>query len=144
MTEQEMREMKAYWPKTEKELLAYVRKLIKQEHDYDTCVYAMSLASVAMFNYVGSKLGVTGFQASCADLDILRLTRGLKSFQLLKIEDLLYPQNCTEEYFPSVKNLMIKHKKFLQQEARRLLKEKNDYTHPDVLAHWKMLAKGVK
>ncbi len=54
----------------------------------------MSLAAVAAFYYVSHKLGVTGFQASCADMDFLQRTRSMKSgFKILDYDDLLYPQS---------------------------------------------------
>lgn len=92
-TEKELREASVPWPQNERQLLEYIHSLVEREHDYETCVYAMSMAAVAAFYYVSHKLGVTGFQASCADLDILRRTRSLDGpFMLLKAEDLLYPQ----------------------------------------------------
>ena len=88
-----MRAEKAPTPSLVEELNEYIRSLVEREHDYGTCVYAMSLAATAAFNHVASKLGVTGFQASCADLDVLRRTRGMDGpFIILKAEDMLYPQ----------------------------------------------------
>ncbi len=137
MTEKELREEKEFSPKTQDELIEYINKLVTQEHDYGTCVYAMSLSAVATFNYVAYKLGVTGFQASCADLDILRHTRSIKgSFILLKGEDLLYPQYNLLQKFQEWKE---EQKDWLKKEAQRLLNEKTD-AHHEVIAHWKKLA----
>lgn len=140
MTEQEMRESEAPWPKTEKELVKYIDSLVKQEHDYGTCVYAMSLAAVATFNYVSHKLGVTGFQASCADLDILKRTRGMKGgFILLKAEYLLYPQY---DLRAKLDEFIIGQRGWLRDEAKKFLTEKDDtMIHPEVKAHWERLAK---
>ena len=92
-TEKEMRDEEAPCPNTTDELLSYVKSLTDRPHDYGTCVYAMSLAATAAFQHVAHVLGVTGFQASCADLDIIRRTRGWEGpFILLKAEDMLYPQ----------------------------------------------------
>lgn len=93
LTEEEMRNAEAPRPKSEEELTAYIKSLTDRDHDYGTCVYAMSMAATATFNYVASKLGATGFQASCADLDILRRTRNINGpFIFLKGEDMLFPQ----------------------------------------------------
>ena len=92
-TEEEMHEMKAPWPETPEELVAFITTITDRPHDYGTCVSAMSLAAEAAFNYVASVLAVTGFQASCADLDFLRRTRRIKGpFALIEGEDMMYPQ----------------------------------------------------
>ena len=96
-TEQAMRETKAPWPKTPEELAAYVQSLVDGPHTYGTCCYAASLASTATFNYVCSVLGMTGFQASCADLDMVRRTRSIEGpFMLIKAEDALEAIATTE------------------------------------------------
>jgi hypothetical protein len=92
-SETELRDSQVPTPKNIEELTAYVDGLLKQQHDYGTCVYAVSMAATAMFNYMASQLGITGFQAGCADLDILRRTRHLEGpFMIVKAEDMLYPQ----------------------------------------------------
>lgn len=137
MNEKEMRESKVPTPHSGKELSEYIAGLVKQPHDYGTCVYAMSMAAVAAFNYVASELGVTGFQASCADMDILRRTRSLDGpFMLIKGEDALYPQydlparlaEATESWKP-----------WLKEQAEKKLTGDLP-THPDVEAHWRKLA----
>lgn len=96
--ESAMRDAKVPWPLTKEQLVEYIQSLVDRQHDYGTCVYAMSMAAEAAFNYVSHCLGVTGFQASCADLDFVRRTRSLKGpFILLKGEDMLYPQYDLEE-----------------------------------------------
>ena len=92
-TEEEMREHKVPWPNTIEELTEYIQSLIDMKHDYGTSAYSMSLAGVAAFNFIGSKLGTTGFQASCADLDMIRRTRAIKGpFRLVDFSNMLYPQ----------------------------------------------------
>src|SRR5574343_1229666 len=101
MNEQEMRESEVPTFDTIEELSKYVAELVSQDHDYGTCCYAMSMSAVAAFNFVAHKLGVTGFQASCADLDILRRTRYLKGpFAIQNYSNLLYPQYADAEHFP--------------------------------------------
>lgn len=137
-TEKEMREATVPKHETPEALIAYIESLVNREHDYGTCVYAMSMAATAAFNYVASKLGVTGFQASCADLDILARTRGWKWGSLLNYENLLYPQYCDSEHFPCCKDLIEKNKDELAKRARVLMADSTD-VHPNVLAHWKYL-----
>lgn len=137
-TEGEMRDCPDPWPKTAKELAEYTAKLVDRPHDYGTCCYAMSLAAVAAFNYVASALGVTGFQASCADLDFLRRTRRMKhGFMILDGANLLYPQD----------DLVEKARKFVEEKrvelaaaARAELAKAGDHVSPGVIEHWKMLA----
>jgi hypothetical protein len=135
--EHQMREMKCPHINTLKELQDYIEFLVEREHDYGTCVYAMSLASEAAYNYVASNLGVTGFQASCADLDLIRRTRRIKGpFIILKVEDELYPQyNSTERY----REFVIDSKDYLIKTSRENLASK-DYAHPNVIARWKYYA----
>ena len=140
MTEDELRNVNVPWPKTEVELVQYIHALVDREHDYGTCVYAMSMAALAAFYYVSSRLGVTGFQASCADMDFLNRTRGYKlGFRIVDYSKLLYPQYLTSEHFPTRAELEIEHREPLRGEAARLLEESPD-AHPDVLARWVLLA----
>ena len=137
-TEAEMREASVPWPKTPEQLAEYIGSLVNRSHDYGTCVYAMSMAAAAAFNYVAGKEGCTGFQASCADLDFVRRTRLLKGpFMFIKAEDALYPQYNLVD---SVLDALKKWKPWLKEEAEKKLLEANEHTHPDVIEHWKTLA----
>jgi len=140
-TEQQMHDTEAPWPKSAADLAAYVDTLVNRPHDYGTCSYAMSLAAVAAFNYVGHALGTTGFQATCADLDFLRRTRGYKhGFMIVDPENLLYPQYDPLE--DVMKFLGEKKKKELREVAQKKLQESGDVAHPDVVKHWKKMAVG--
>ena len=137
MTEKELRETKVKWPKSKEELIEYIDSLVEREHDYGTCVYAMSMAAVAAFYYVSHKLGVTGYQASCADMDILRRTRSLKNgFRLIDYEKLLYPQYLNNEHFPTKEELMNEVGEQLAEAAKKKLEETNGEVHPNVKHHW--------
>lgn len=97
-TEAELRAANVPTLQTMDSLTSYISGLVDRPHDYGTCVYAMSMSAVAAFNYVADKLGVTGFQASCADLDILSRIRHLKhGFRIVDYGNLLYPQYWDEE-----------------------------------------------
>lgn len=137
MTEQELRESTAPTPDTIEELTAYIESLRKQEHDYGTCAYAMSLSAVATFNYMAKQLEVTGFQVSCADLDILRRTRRLKGpFAIIDGTDLLYPQY---DFLNKTRELANKWRPWAAEEAAKLLKDYKS-ADPTVIAHWQWLA----
>lgn len=139
MTEMEMRSAAVPTFDTQEELTAYIDSLISQPHDYGTCVYAMSMAATATFNYVAHRLGVTGFQASCADMDILRRTRRIEgSFILLKAEDLLYPQY---DLRGKLEDWIGEQREWLREEAKKKLREGHVGAVPFVVAHWEELAR---
>lgn len=136
-TEKEMREAKVPWPYTKEQLTEYVESLVHKSHDYGTCVYAMSMAAEAAFNYVAHCLGVTGFQASCADLDFIRRTRHMDGpFILLKAEDALYPQY---DLPAKLDEAMESWRPWLKEHAEKNL-SKSEHAHPEVVKHWKELA----
>jgi hypothetical protein len=137
-TEADLREILMPWPRTREELNAVITAVVDREHDYGTCVYAMSIAAEATFNYVAMLLGTTGFQASCADLDIIRRTRSLKGpFTLVDGHDLLYPQY---DIPVRLQETLAKWRPWASQEAKKLLAERTTDAHPDVLEHWARLA----
>jgi len=119
-TEQEMREHKVPWIKSIEELTEYIQSLVNREHDYGTSAYSMSLAATAAFNYIAGSLGTTGFQAGCADLDILRRTRSIKGpFKIVNYENALYPQYETN-FLPTIDQSTLD---WLRNEATEKLKE---------------------
>ena len=137
--EKKMRASKAIWPNSSKQLVTYIKKLSEGEHSYGTCVYAMSLAAVATFNFMSHKLGVTGFQAGCADLDILRRTRSYKNgFAIVDYHNLLYPQYYNNEHFPTKEDLIQKNIKWLGKAAKKSLQD-SETVHPEVRAWWERL-----
>ena len=132
-----LREIPIPFPKTQDETLEIIRAVTEREHDYGTCVYAMSIAAQAAFNYVCTTLGTTGFQASCADLDFVRRNRLLKGpFALYKGEDMLFPQYDIEA---QVRETLAEWKPWAKEEAAKKLAEV-DHAHPDVIDHWQRLA----
>jgi len=139
-SEQEMRNADVPWFDTKEELVEYITALESMSHDYGTAVYAVSMATVAMFNYMARKLGITGFQAGCADLDVIRRTRHLEDgFRLIDYNRLLYPQYLNEEHFPTHEQLLMENRGHLARKARKLLKESPD-AHPNVIARWEYVA----
>lgn len=139
-TEAEMRDATVPTPVSIEALGEYVRGLVERPHDYGTCVYAISMAATAAFNFVAGKLGVTGFQESCADMDILCRTRGLTWGRLLNFDDLLYPQY--RDKFGGWDELIEENKVKLAEKAREKLAEHaaDGLGSTDVVAHWRFLA----
>jgi hypothetical protein len=141
MSEQELREFTLPRIESMAELGNIIEQLTNREHDYGTCVYAMSIAATAAFYYVAGRLGVTGFQASCADMDILTRTRGMKGpWSICDHSNLLYPQYADSEHFPSFSGIIEKNADYFRAEAKKLLAERNGYEHPDVVEWWEKLA----
>lgn len=138
-SEKELRESEVPTFDTPKELYKYIDSFATRHHDYGTCVYAMSMASVATFNYIARKLGVTGFQASCADLDILKRIRRMQhGFRVVDYDKLLYPQYWSSDHFPTPQQMLTENIKELAKAARELLKERG-VAHPDVVRHWEWI-----
>ena len=135
-----MREAKVPSLQTTDELAAYIKELVERDHDYGTCVYAMSMAATAAFNHVASVLGVTGFQASCADMDILRRTRGYEGpFMVVDLTNHLYPQY---DLVGRVREAIDESAQWFADRARaELAKDRSEFlTSPNVIAHWQRLA----
>jgi hypothetical protein len=136
--EQEMRNQEAPWFDSLDQLQQYINSLVERPHDYGSCAYAMSLAAVAAFQYVASKLGTTGFQASCADLDFIRRTRNLKGpFMLIDAEKMLYPQYDIRN---NLEEALEKWKPWAAEEAEKKLAEATSYAADSVRSHWIYLA----
>lgn len=141
-TEGELRSFDVPWPKTTAELLTIVELLAARRHDYGTCVYAVSIAATATFNYMSHTLGITGFQASCSDMDILRRTRGMRhGFKIIDFGKLLYPQYLGDVTV-EVADLLADPgtRKTIREAARKLLDDAVDRAHQDVVAHWRQLS----
>lgn len=139
-TETEMRDEKVPWPKGIEELNEYLKSLTAVPQEYGTSVYIMSMAATAAFYYAAHVVGASGFQASCADLDILRRTRHIEGgFKIICYDDLLYPQNVCRVTDNSISADTAKR---LQEQAQKHLLGENKHTHPGVLEHWTRIAGG--
>lgn len=140
MTEKELQDYKLPKINTDKELVDFINKMISVGNSYNTAPYSIALSAYAVFMYVAEKLEVTGFQASCADIQFLKRTRDLEDgFSIVDYSKLLYPQykDSFEKY--SFDNLLRENLPHLKERAKKLLEEKGDYTHENVIKHWKMI-----
>lgn len=140
MTEEELQDYKLPRIDTDKELIDFINEMISIGNSYNTAPYSMALSAYAVFMYVAGKLGVTGFQASWADMQFLKRTRNLEDgFSIIDYSNLLYPQykDNFEKY--SFDNLLRENLPHLKERAKKLLEEKGGYTHENVIKHWKMI-----
>lgn len=132
-----LRAAKIPFPKAEDEMLAIMRAVLDRGHDYGTCVYAMSIAATAAFNYAASKLGCTGFQASLADLDFVRRARLIDGpLAIFKAADLCYPQYDLRTKF---NEWVEKSQDWVSERCAELLRDMDATgggAHPGVVAHW--------
>lgn len=124
----------------EKELADFIQEMIKNGNSYNNAPYAMALSAYAAFDYVARKLGVTGFQASYADLHFLKLTRKMEDgFQILNYSLLLYPQFKYRFDEISFDKLIKDNLPHLQEKAKRLLAENEKHAATAVVNHWKKI-----
>lgn len=136
--EKELQAEVAPWPETMAELTEYIQSLEALPADYGMAVYVASLSAAATLNYLGKTKGMTGFQMSCVDLDILRRMRGLDCpFMIIKAHDMLYPQYDIAE---QVAEALNKWRPWAIKQATVLLMDARDGVHPAVLARWKEFA----
>lgn len=136
--EQVLRERATVWPKTLQELNNLIHEVTSGTHTYGSVVEAMGLVASATLNYMGSELGCSGFQASCADLVTLRRQRCIKSpYTILKLDDVLYPQHNPHD---RLDEFIGDSAEWISNEAKSNLENKQ-HAHPNVIAHWERLAK---
>ncbi len=136
--EQELQAEKAPFPNTREELNEYIDSLLALPADYGMAVYVASLSATATLNYVGKMAGMTGFQMSCVDLDIVRRTRALNCpFMIIKADDMLYPQYNIRE---QVSEALCKWRPWATKKATELLMGDRKGLHPAVLERWHELA----
>lgn len=140
-TESELRDAKVPWLETPKELMEYITKICEENKGgYGTSVYAMSMSAIAAMQYAARVVGATGFQASCADLDIVRRSRGLDCpFAIIKAKDMLYPQYSIRG---KVEELLQEWAPWAKEQAFALLRDRKDYAVESVISHWMKLVRG--
>ena len=137
-TEKQLGDFPRLCPRSMRELNAITKALASRKHTYGTCVHAIALAAEAAYNFISHKLGVTGFQASCADIQILSRSRSMKhGCRIIDYGALLYPQYNDEFRI----NLSAEQFAHIRKAARAKLDDKGS-AHPDVAAHWAYVAYG--
>lgn len=77
----------------EEALIVALRERLAKVQNYEDCVDAMAGAALDAFNLVAKALSVTGWQASCAELEFVRRSRGIDGpWGIYAMHDALYPQ----------------------------------------------------
>jgi hypothetical protein len=123
-------------------LPAFLDKLVKFEHTYNTICYAIATGAVATAHALDRSPhgGITGFQAEAIMWEFIRGWLDIKDkpMRLIRYEEMLYPQydyhfdRCiTQDTW-----------KWLQKETSKLLSEKYKLANPLVLEHWKHISQG--
>lgn len=108
---------------------------------YGEAPRAIAQASLAVAWYLSSAYGITGFQASCAMWDFIQgwtKTHNECGLRLVDYDDMLFPQ-YNYKFDKIISSDVWKN---LQEQAEKLLADKTDYVHPNVLAHWKSIVDG--
>lgn len=131
------------WPKTIDELVDYIKSQDEREdgskHDYNSIAEALTNVTVATFNYFASHHGMTGFQASWAGLQFLKVTRNLEGpFGIIDGSKMLYPQYNLKK---QLDEWMEEWKPQIGKMDKEQLEERSGLISPGVLARWKELAK---
>ena len=117
-----------------------MRTLLKKEHDYTSAMKVTARLTYEFFDYVASKLGLSGFQASWAQLEFLKLARHYEhGFMIVDFGNVLYPQYYHDrKHFPSAKQILMDNLDYFKKQAEKLLKER-PCAHPEVRKHWKWI-----
>lgn len=127
-------------PKSIEEVSKIIIDLTERKHDYNSCVYAMAIAASAAMKYVATKLAVTGYQFSAAEMKLIAKSRNLDmGGRLLNYQDILYPQYCDNEHFPSWEDVLKNNKEKFVKKAKEFLVE-HPSAAPNVIAHWQKIA----
>lgn len=108
---------------------------------YGTAPRAIAQAALATAWYLSSEFGITGFQAGFTMWDFIsgwQYPDNKCGMKIVNYDDMLYPQydykfekTISKDTFES-----------LQKAAKKKLKETSEYTHRDVIAHWKSIVEG--
>ncbi len=106
---------------------------------YNKAVEVAVEAAMVAFNYAASSLGLSGFQAGASAWQILSKITGIKRFRTVNLDKLLYPQYENDWDSPSFWEEIESNIDWLALEAKKLLDESSEKTHPEVKRHWRKL-----
>ena len=118
----------------------YINSLIENNQDYNTTVDAVAKAGLAAMYIMSHKLGITGFQASCALWAVIRewqYSSNKTGMRMINFDDLLQPQ-----YKDKMTTIPKDVWENLQKEASDNLSRNKD-AHPAVIAHWQSIVQGI-
>lgn len=146
MKQEQFKEHKTPTPKTIKELSKLISDLIPETKDlsYQDEIQALVISLELLFNFMRAKLATTNQSFSEAELLFLMRQRKTDAIRVLNYQDLLYPQYCNEECFPTAEYLIRINQAYLKDKAQKLMdenKDRKDKIHPHVWSHWENLAR---
>lgn len=127
--------------KTLEELTEFIKD-VEENYNYDYGVAPRSIAQaiLAIGDYLASKMGITGFQASCVLWDFImdwQYPYNKCGLKIINYDDMLYPQ-YDHKFDKTISDSVWT---ALQEQAKQEL-EKAGYAHPSVVAHWQSIADG--
>lgn len=128
--------------KTMEDLVDFL-KYVEANCNYDYGVAPRSIAQAALATawYMAEKMGITGFQAGFVMWDFIRgweFTHNECGLKIVDYDNMLYPQY--EDKFE--KTITKSTWRALQEQAKKNLEDR-EYAHPDVIAHWESIVRGV-
>lgn len=129
-------------PETLEDFIKMVEAVEGSHHTYETIADSLTDLTVAFFNYFASKHGMTGWQASWAQLQFIKKTRNMEApFMIVDSSKLLYPQY---DILVDVERFLEESKPELAKIAQERLDElkDDDLISLNVLERWKEISKG--
>lgn len=127
---------------TTDKLPEFIRKLTRDyEHDYGTICHACAAAAVAAAASVNhsDQGGITSFQAGAIMWEFIKHWMHEEGpMRLVKYDEMLFPQYDTR--FGTISKETWE---YLQKKAAENIAEKNEFAHPDVIAHWQSIVDGT-
>jgi hypothetical protein len=122
------------------DLANQIQEIVSKSYSYEDAPNALAEAALLAFNFVASELGVSGYQASYADMVFLSKSRRIKGpFAIVKADDMLYPQY---DILKDVQKHLDNWSSWVAEEATRRLEGSANLYSPSstVIDHWKKLA----
>lgn len=141
------KEYKTPTPKSIKELSKLISELLpenERDYSYQEDTRALVVGLELVFNFMRAKLTATNESFSEAELIFLMRQRKTDAVRVLNYKDLLYPQCCNEEHFPTAQYLIRINQAYLRDKAQKLIDENKEIQssiHSNVWQHWEKLAK---
>lgn len=122
------------------EKINWVNRASSGDEGYNRCVTAIADVLEVVFREMAERLGITGYQASCVDLEFTRRNRRLEYFAVQDYGNLLYPQYA--RHFLTIDPHVWE---WLQEKAKDFLQADTlggQGAHPAVRQHWADIVAG--
>lgn len=115
------------------------------DDDYGGVAVATGQAALAVMEYFAHIFGLTSFQASFVNFEILRgwtYSDNKTSLKIVNYDYMLYPQYA----YKFDKTVTPSTWEAIQKEARKFLDERGSFghkVHPSVISHWQSIVDGI-